>query len=45
MNFVISSHMKKIQMVDLNGQYEDIKDVVNNSVLNVIESTTFINGT
>jgi len=44
MNFVISSHMKKIQMVDLNGQYEDIKDVVNNSVLNVIESTTFING-
>lgn len=36
--------MKKIQMVDLKGQYEDIKDVVNTSVLNVIESTAFING-
>jgi dTDP-4-amino-4,6-dideoxygalactose transaminase len=36
--------MKKIQMVDLKGQYEDIKDIVNTSVLNVIESTAFING-
>ena len=44
MNFVISSPMKKIQMVDLKGQYEDIKDIVNTSVLNVIESAAFING-
>jgi len=36
--------MKKIQMVDLKGQYEGIKDVVNNSVIEVIESTAFING-
>ncbi len=31
-------------MVDLKGQYEDIKDSVNTSVLDVIESTAFING-
>ena len=36
--------MKKIQMVDLKGQYEVIKDTVNNSVIEVIESTAFING-
>jgi len=36
--------MKKIQMVDLKGQYEDIKESVNTSVLDVIESTAFING-
>jgi dTDP-4-amino-4,6-dideoxygalactose transaminase len=36
--------MKKIQMVDLKGQYEQIKDQVNNAVLDVIESTAFING-
>ena len=36
--------MKKIQMVDLKGQYEDIKDTVNSSVLEVIESTAYING-
>ena len=36
--------MKKIQMVDLKGQYEDIKDSVNTSVIDVIESTAFING-
>ena len=36
--------MKKIQMVDLKGQYEGIKDSVDTSVLNVIESTAFING-
>ena len=39
-----NKHMKKIQMVDLKGQYEVIKDSVNASVLNVIESTAFING-
>lgn len=31
-------------MVDLKGQYNDIKDEVNNSIQNVIETTTFING-
>ena len=36
--------MKKIQMVDLKGQYEEIKDTVNSSVLEVIDSTAFING-
>lgn len=36
--------MKKIQMVDLKGQYEDIKEEVNTSVLEVIESTAYING-
>ncbi|WP_109299673.1 DegT/DnrJ/EryC1/StrS aminotransferase family protein [Aquimarina sp. AU474] len=36
--------MKKIQMVDLKGQYEHIKEQVNSSVLNVIDSTAFING-
>ncbi len=36
--------MKKIQMVDLKGQYEQIKEQVNTSILNVIESTAFING-
>ncbi|WP_346880770.1 DegT/DnrJ/EryC1/StrS family aminotransferase [uncultured Algibacter sp.] len=36
--------MKKIQMVDLKGQYNDIKDVVNTSIQEVIETTAFING-
>ncbi|MCK8522312.1 DegT/DnrJ/EryC1/StrS family aminotransferase [Aquimarina sp. D1M17] len=36
--------MKKIQMVDLKGQYEEIKEQVDSSVLNVINSTAFING-
>lgn len=36
--------MKKIQMVDLKGQYEHIKEQVNQSVLETIESTMFING-
>ena len=31
-------------MVDLKGQYKVIKDSVNNSVIEVIESTAFING-
>lgn len=31
-------------MVDLKGQYEHIKDQVNNSILEVIDSTAFING-
>ena len=44
MNFVISSGMKKIQMVDLKGQYSKIKEVVDNSVLEVLDSTAYING-
>lgn len=31
-------------MVDLKGQYEDIKATVNSSVLEVLESTAYING-
>ena len=31
-------------MVDLKGQYNDIKDVVNPSIQEVIENTAFING-
>ena len=36
--------MKKIQMVDLKGQYEQIKDRVNTSIQEVIDTTAFING-
>lgn len=36
--------MKKIQMVDLKGQYSQIKDKVNPAIQEVIETTTFING-
>ncbi|MCL6295452.1 DegT/DnrJ/EryC1/StrS family aminotransferase [Jejuia spongiicola] len=36
--------MKKIQMVDLKGQYNQIKDTVNPSIQEVIETTSFING-
>ncbi|MBQ4818510.1 DegT/DnrJ/EryC1/StrS family aminotransferase [Aquimarina sp. MMG016] len=36
--------MKKIQMVDLKGQYAHIKERVDASVLEVINSTAFING-
>ncbi|WP_405292577.1 DegT/DnrJ/EryC1/StrS family aminotransferase [Algibacter sp. Ld11] len=36
--------MKKIQMVDLKGQYNDIKDVINPSIQEVIETTAFVNG-
>jgi len=36
--------MKKIQMVDLKGQYEGIKEVVNTSIQDVLENTSFING-
>ncbi|MDN3724712.1 DegT/DnrJ/EryC1/StrS family aminotransferase [Aequorivita sp. SDUM287046] len=36
--------MKKIQMVDLKGQYENIKERVDSSIMNVIETTAFING-
>ncbi|PNQ73951.1 transcriptional regulator [Hanstruepera neustonica] len=36
--------MKKIQMVDLKGQYAAIKDVVDPAIQEVIETTAFING-
>ncbi len=36
--------MKKIQMVDLLGQYEKIKPEVDKAILDVISSTAFING-
>ncbi|MGB3591930.1 MAG: DegT/DnrJ/EryC1/StrS family aminotransferase [Nonlabens sp.] len=36
--------MRKIQMVDLQGQYEGIKDQVNKGLKNVIETAAFVNG-
>jgi dTDP-4-amino-4,6-dideoxygalactose transaminase len=36
--------MKKIEMVDLKGQYEHIKEQVNQTIIETIESTMFING-
>ena len=36
--------MKKIQMVDLKGQYDKIKEQVNASLLEVLDTTAFING-
>ncbi|WP_224485118.1 DegT/DnrJ/EryC1/StrS family aminotransferase [Robertkochia aurantiaca] len=36
--------MRKIQMVDLQSQYEEIKDTVQNSFEEVLESAAFING-
>ena len=36
--------MKKIQMVDLQGQYAEIKDRVTASMQEVIDNASFING-
>ncbi|NND15668.1 MAG: transcriptional regulator, partial [Eudoraea sp.] len=36
--------MRKIQMVDLISQYEDIKEEVNASIDTILQSATFING-
>ncbi|MFN2262384.1 MAG: DegT/DnrJ/EryC1/StrS family aminotransferase, partial [Psychroflexus sp.] len=36
--------MNKLQMVDLKGQYEKIKDEVDNSIMDVVNSTAYING-
>lgn len=36
--------MKKIQMVDLKGQYERIKETVNHSIQEVLDTNTYING-
>ena len=38
------TYMKKIQMVDLKGQYEDIKEQVNDSIQEVLNSSAYING-
>lgn len=36
--------MRKIQMVDLKGQYENIKEAVNASIQEVLDTNTYING-
>ncbi len=36
--------MKKIQMVDLKGQYEHIKETVNTAIQEILDTTTYING-
>jgi UDP-2-acetamido-2-deoxy-ribo-hexuluronate aminotransferase len=36
--------MKKIQMVDLQGQYAKIKEAVNNSIAQVLDTSSYING-
>ena len=36
--------MKKIQMVDLKGQYDTIQEQIDSKVLEVIQSSAFING-
>jgi UDP-2-acetamido-2-deoxy-ribo-hexuluronate aminotransferase len=41
---LIFKEMKKIQMVDLKGQYASIKEVVNSSIQQVIDTASFING-
>lgn len=37
-------YMKKIQMVDLQGQYQDIKETVDSSISEILEGAAFING-
>ena len=37
-------NMKKIQMVDLQGQYQQIKETVNTSIEEVLNSSAYING-
>ena len=41
---LIFSSMKKIQMVDLGGQYQGIKDQINQSIETILETSAFING-
>jgi UDP-2-acetamido-2-deoxy-ribo-hexuluronate aminotransferase len=36
--------MKKIQMVDLGGQYQELKEQVNTSIAQILETSAFING-
>ena len=37
-------YMKKIQMVDLQGQYQQIKEAVNSSIEQVLDTSAYING-
>lgn len=42
---VLNSNLdEKIQMVDLKGQYENIKEAVNASIQEVLDTNTYING-
>ena len=36
--------MRKLQMVDLKSQYEKIKDAVDHSIQDVLNTSTYING-
>lgn len=36
--------MKKIQMVDLKGQYDKIKESINSAIQEVLDTTSYING-
>ena len=36
--------MKKIQMVDLQGQYSNIKQTIDSSIEEVLNSSAYING-
>jgi dTDP-4-amino-4,6-dideoxygalactose transaminase len=36
--------MKKIQMVDLQGQYSNIKKTIDSSIEEVLNSSAYING-
>ena len=36
--------MKKIQMVDLKGQYQSIKERINSGISQILDTATFING-
>lgn len=42
--FIMTTLAKKIQMVDLKGQYQKIKPEVDKAIQEVLETTTFING-
>ena len=42
--FVFRPRMKKLQMVDLKSQYDKIKEEVNASIQEVLDTTTYING-
>jgi UDP-2-acetamido-2-deoxy-ribo-hexuluronate aminotransferase len=37
-------HMQNLQMVDLKRQYQKIKSEIDTAIINVVESTAFING-
>lgn len=41
---IVSTFMKKIQMVDLQSQYTKIKEIVDHSIQEVLNTSTYING-